>query len=354
MAFTGEKKVTAGIIAKGRLTDGPSIQKDFGPSIRFWTDRSKANIEQLRVQLNIDEIANKRKILKRSWMVEDPILNDLSILKMVNQTNYIIAEEHEKRIDALWENTGVDWTRAQSIAALRAYNETYGSSVSLLPGSPIAKTSNLIGRAVKGVYNKVLNFRHIDPRDERAGFSGGGAVDREVWDEFYNPQTKEIDKDALEEQFNLLWHYSNGSLADVQKNDTIEINETVRVSQSRAYQPGPVPGAKDYIVSTNHHENWFVYILVLSNKKAIKIGMSHDPGSRLKAYNHTIMPELTDLYWKLDFVHKVGNADIAREVEQRVLQNYSVNQLPSNGEILRDVDVSEARLAIINAAQSLY
>ena len=66
------------------------------------------------------------------------------------------------------------------------------------------------------------------------------------------------------------------------------------------------------------------------------------------------MPELTDLYWKLDFVHKVDNADIAREVEQRVLQNYSVNQLPSNGEILRDVDVSEARLAIINAAQSLY
>ena len=184
------KKVTAGIIAKGRLADGPSI--------RFWTDRSKANIEQLRVQLNIDEIANKRKILKRSWMVEDPILSNLSILKMANQTNYIIAEEHEKRIDALWENTGVDWTRAQSIAALRAYNETYGSSVSLLPGSPIAKTSNLIGRAVKGVYNKVLNFRHIDPRDERAGFSGGGAVDREVWDEFYNPQTKEIDKDALE------------------------------------------------------------------------------------------------------------------------------------------------------------
>ncbi|MFT4767447.1 MAG: hypothetical protein ACI8RN_000573 [Glaciecola sp.] len=38
-----------------------------------------------------------------------------------------------------------------------------------------------MGRAVTGVYNKVMSFRHIDPRDERAGMSGGGDMVREVW-----------------------------------------------------------------------------------------------------------------------------------------------------------------------------
>jgi hypothetical protein len=28
-----------------------------------------------------------------------------------------------------------------------------------------------IGRAVTGVYNKVMNFRSVDPRDNRAGMS---------------------------------------------------------------------------------------------------------------------------------------------------------------------------------------
>jgi hypothetical protein len=58
------------------------------------------------------------------------------------------------------------------VAGLWAYTQTYGQQVSRLPGSPVAEVALVVGRAISGVYNKVMNFRAIDPRDERAGMSG--------------------------------------------------------------------------------------------------------------------------------------------------------------------------------------
>jgi hypothetical protein len=49
--------------------------------------------------------------------------------------------------------------------------QTFGGSVSRLPGSLVADVALRIGRAISGVYNKIMNFRH-DPRDEREGMSG--------------------------------------------------------------------------------------------------------------------------------------------------------------------------------------
>ena len=54
------------------------------------------------------------------------------------------------------------------IWALRVYHQTYKSPVSKKRSSPVGKTATLIGRPVTGVYNKVMNFRSIDPRDQRA------------------------------------------------------------------------------------------------------------------------------------------------------------------------------------------
>lgn len=344
----GKKKAVAGIIAKGRLIDTPSERPDTGPGLEFWVDPLNARASRLRVAMRVDEVANKKEVIQRAWMLEDPILRDLNILKMANMSNYIVEDEQEKRIDELWENTGVSWSRAQSIAALRTYQQTYGGSLSQLPGSPIAETATLIGRAVKGVYNKVLNFRHIDPRDERAGFSGGGAIDREVWAEFFDLTTQEIDTDALDQEFRRLWK-AEGDVPQTKHEDT-SFAETNNNSQQGNYRPGPTPQAADYKVSANQHDDWYVYVLALSNHKAVKVGMSHDPKSRLETYNHTIMPELTGLDWKLAFTHKVSDAEKAQEIEQEVLREFSAHQLPSNGEILREVDVMSVQLAIIRAA----
>lgn len=340
----GKGNAVAGIVAKGHLLDTPSARRNTEPDKQYWVDEARANDMQSRVGLRIDEVANKKEVIQRSWMLSDPILNDLTILKMANMSNYVIDGQHLKRITDLWDNTGVSWSRAESVAALRAYHQTYGGILSQKPGSPVADTASLIGRAVKGAYNKVLNFRHIDPRDERVGFSGAGAVDRKVWDEFYDPITKEINADALEHEFQKSW----SKPTDLSYQDTSPATQT---EQPGAYRPGPTPQGIDYTVSPKQHENWFVYILELSNKKAIKLGMSHEPKARLKHYNHTIMPELTGLRWTLAFTHRVSDANTAQMVEQAILQAFAKHQLPSNGEILRGIDATSVQLAIIKATQ---
>src|SRR5262245_48595352 len=67
-----------------------------------------------------------------------------------------------------------DWSRDETVAGLWACAKTLGTPISRLPGSPVAVVAQLIGRAVPGVYNKVMNFRSIDPRDSRAGLAGSG------------------------------------------------------------------------------------------------------------------------------------------------------------------------------------
>jgi hypothetical protein len=62
-----------------------------------------------------------------------------------------------------------------------------------------------IGRVVSGVYNKVMNFRAIDPRDERTGLEGAGDTDRKVWEEFYDPRTKQLREVELEQEYQRLW-----------------------------------------------------------------------------------------------------------------------------------------------------
>ena len=148
----GKQKAVAGIVAKGRLLDSASERADDGSGSEFWIDPSNANLRQRRVGLSIEEIANKKEVIQRAWMLEDPILQDLTILRMANMSNYVVEGDQLKRIEELWKNTGVTWSRAQSLAALRVYHQTYGGSLSQLPNSPISQTATLIGRAVKGVY----------------------------------------------------------------------------------------------------------------------------------------------------------------------------------------------------------
>jgi hypothetical protein len=77
--------------------------------------------------------------------------------------------------------------------------------VSQLPGTPVADVALRIGRAISGVYNKVMNFRHLDPRDQREGMSGRGEADARVWDEFFDKVSGEYWADQLEVEFNRLW-----------------------------------------------------------------------------------------------------------------------------------------------------
>ena len=69
----------------------------------------------------------------------------------------------------------------------------------------MAVVSERIGQAVTGVYNKVMNFRAIDPTDSRDGLSASGAVDRSVWHEFFDSTVDQLDMESLDTKFEDLW-----------------------------------------------------------------------------------------------------------------------------------------------------
>ena len=64
---------------------------------------------------------------------------------------------------------------------------------------------------MSGVYNKVMNFRSIDPRDQRKGLTGGGTMDARAWVEFYDPAMEAIDEGRLAAEFRRLWGDTKGT-----------------------------------------------------------------------------------------------------------------------------------------------
>src|SRR5262249_38638024 len=125
-------------------------------------------------------------------------------LRMQAGTNYPVSSDQAYRLDALWSRTGHDWTRNEAIAGLVAYAKTYAQQVSRLPGSPVADIALTIGRAVGGVYAKVMNFRFLDPRAE-GGLAGAGEADRAVWSEFFDVPAAVLRTDELMREFARLW-----------------------------------------------------------------------------------------------------------------------------------------------------
>jgi hypothetical protein len=196
----------AGVIAEAEIIGAPKPQAEDPEALPFWRgDGAGADAVVPRALLRLVKTANSREILRRDWLLEDPVLRELPNLKMAAGTNYPIEAHAADRLITLWNRTGRDWIRNESVAGLWAYAQTYGQQVSRLAGSPVADVALAIGRAVSGVYNKVMNFRAIDPRDERAGMSGASETDRHVWNEFHDPAAGDLRVAELTHEFVRLW-----------------------------------------------------------------------------------------------------------------------------------------------------
>jgi hypothetical protein len=115
-AVGGGDEATSGVIAEAEVGSPVSDRIDDAASRPFWEDQNEAGIVAPRVQLRLIRTAQKREILQRRWLIEDPVLRDLTILKMANATNYEVSTEHAMRLNALWTRTGQDWTYAESLA----------------------------------------------------------------------------------------------------------------------------------------------------------------------------------------------------------------------------------------------
>jgi 5-methylcytosine-specific restriction protein A len=133
-------------------------------------------------------------------------------------------------------NTGRDWTYEECVAGLWAFKETQGKAVSKLPESPVSRVSLDIGRVVSGVYNKVMNFRSIDPSDSRKGFSSTNHIDHQAWSDFFIPETKMLDSMALDKAYHKYWGNSLGdhasTLLDNEPSGTASYSWTIRDNNS--------------------------------------------------------------------------------------------------------------------------
>ncbi len=203
---SGDKaKARAGVIAEAAVTRSAELRPDDEAARPYWTNPEEANEVRHRVMLRLVRVANSKEVLRRDWLLEDPILKNLAVLRMASGTNYRVSPEHAARLASLWNKVGIDWTWADSVAGMWAYAKTYGQPVSRLPDSPVGFVSSKISRAIGGVYNKVMNFRSLDPRDDRAGLDGAGAADRKVWDRFFDNATSSIRQSELDAEFARLW-----------------------------------------------------------------------------------------------------------------------------------------------------
>jgi hypothetical protein len=198
-----DAKESAGIVASGTIVSSPEVQPEDPGALRYWTMPPAG--EELRVRLRLDRVALKKEVIQRKWLQDDPVLKDLRILPPAAETNHRVYPAHEARLADLWRNTGRAWDERESLAGLWAYAHTNGKEVSRKPGSPVADVAVRIGRAVTGVYNKVMNFRALDPADARKGLSGGGETDRAVWEKYFDPTSRTLDVRRIDDDYAATW-----------------------------------------------------------------------------------------------------------------------------------------------------
>lgn len=195
---------SGGVIAECRVITEVQLLPDDKEARPFWKT-VPISIDEPRVVLKLIRLANKKEFIKRSWLKTDSILSDLSILKQPAGTNFPVTPEQSERLSKVWQRTGIDWSRSEVIAALNLYSEMWNQPLSKSAGSPVEKLSQIIGRVPTGVYNKLMNLRSLDSRVEAAGLSGGSKVDREVWGEFFDTESKQLKIEKIKAEYERLW-----------------------------------------------------------------------------------------------------------------------------------------------------
>ena len=146
----GDGKQPGGVIAELEVIEPVRLQRDDPASLPFWKSEAgrAPDVEMTeRVLLRLVRLASKREVLRRDWLKEDAVLKSLAPLKMAQHTNYRVKIEEVSRLRALWENTGRDWSREESVAALYAYDRFFNGPISKLESSPVSQIAQKIGRA---------------------------------------------------------------------------------------------------------------------------------------------------------------------------------------------------------------
>jgi HNH endonuclease/EVE domain len=94
----GRKKGTGGIIARGKVSGEPVT--NVAPS-QFWMDATNTG-SHYSVPIEIESHLIDSEFIRRVELLQDPVLQDLLILRMANNTNYLVDSEHAELLNKWW------------------------------------------------------------------------------------------------------------------------------------------------------------------------------------------------------------------------------------------------------------
>ncbi|WP_312471234.1 HNH endonuclease [Neobacillus sp.] len=99
----GGQRGSGGILAKARVVSLPEEKTDDENAKDYWNIDDWAN-PYLAVKLEVLEVRLEEGFINRLSLLEHPLLKDLLILRLRQQTNYLLPPEHAIEIQQLWNS----------------------------------------------------------------------------------------------------------------------------------------------------------------------------------------------------------------------------------------------------------
>ncbi len=203
-AIGGGDEKLSGVLAQAEMIAEPVTRPDHPLSKSFWAVPTEVDEPAIRAELRFVRIALKDR-LKRGWLADDPVLKNMTIIRQPAATNFRLTDAEATRMSAVFSRAGELWDYAECVAGLWAHWRTIDKELSKLPNSPVAEVALKTGRVIPSVYNKVMNFRHLDPKSKQAGFSQVSQQDRKVFASFFDANEKALDGASLSAEYKRLW-----------------------------------------------------------------------------------------------------------------------------------------------------
>lgn len=128
----GSAEKDAGIIAETTVVAPATPRPESADAVPFWRGNAEQAAQVLpRALLRLNRVAGTREVLRREWLVQDPVLSDLPNLKMAAGTNYPVTPQQAARLYALWSRTGQLVARRERRRALGVREDPRHSRISL-------------------------------------------------------------------------------------------------------------------------------------------------------------------------------------------------------------------------------
>ncbi|MFE0620055.1 HNH endonuclease [Priestia aryabhattai] len=98
----GGKRGTGGVIAKCKIVSLPLQREDDSGAKDYWYTDDWA-YSYLAIKLEVLEVKLEDEFINRLSLLEHPVLKELLILRLRQQTNYLLSKKHAIELQRLWK-----------------------------------------------------------------------------------------------------------------------------------------------------------------------------------------------------------------------------------------------------------